>query len=186
VRLSDDDLATIAARDCAVAHCPASNAKLGHGVAPVVAMRAAGIRVGLGTDSVASNNRMDILDEARLAVLLARAWAASWDVFRAHDALAMATLGGARALGLDAEIGSLDVGKSADLAAFPLDGLHAQPVQDPESALLFASSGRGASLVTVAGRELVREGRLDRDVSADLTTVQGAARELRRFDGETI
>jgi 5-methylthioadenosine/S-adenosylhomocysteine deaminase len=124
---------------------------------------------------------MDILDEARLAVLLARASSGSWDALPAHRALEMATLDGARALGLDGEIGTLDVGKSADLAAFPLDGMHVRPVQDPESALLFAATGRGARLVTVAGREMVRDGRLVEDVSGDLATVRRAASDLRAW-----
>jgi 5-methylthioadenosine/S-adenosylhomocysteine deaminase len=128
---------------------------------------------------------MDILDEARLAVLLARATAGTWNGFPAHQALEMATLGGARALGMEADIGSLDTGKAADLAAFPLDALHTMPVQDPESALLFAGSGRGARLVTVAGRVLVRDGRLEQDVSADLEMVGRAALDLTRFGQES-
>ena len=184
VRVTGDDLALIAQRGCPVAHCPASNAKLGHGVAPLVSMLAAGVSVGLGSDSVASNNRMDILDEARLAVLFGRASAGSWEVLSARQALEMATLGGARALGIDGETGSLDAGKAADLAAFPLDGMHVTPVQDPESALLFATMGRGARLVMVAGRVLVRDGRLDHDISRDLATVREAAEALRIYGGE--
>jgi cytosine/adenosine deaminase-related metal-dependent hydrolase len=180
VHASGDDIRRIADADCAIAHCPASNAKLGHGVANLAGFLDAGIRVGLGSDSVASNNRMDILDEARLALLFGRAVGRKWNAFPATLGLELATMGGARALGLDSEIGSLDVGKSADLAAFPLDGPHAQPVQDPESALLFATSGRGATLVTVAGHELVRKGRLVRDITQDLATVRHAAAELRR------
>jgi 5-methylthioadenosine/S-adenosylhomocysteine deaminase len=167
--------------DCAIAHCPASNAKLGHGVANLAGFLDAGIRVGLGTDSVASNNRMDILDEARLALLFGRAVGQKWNAFPAVLGLELATISGARALDLDSEIGSLDIGKSADLAAFPLDGLHAQPVQDPESALLFATSGRGATLVTVAGNELVLDGRLVQDVAEDVVTVRQAAADLRRL-----
>ena len=181
VRATGDDIRRIADNDCAIAHCPASNAKLGHGVADLAGFLDAGIRVGIGSDSVASNNRMDILDETRLAMLFGRAIGRKWNTFPASRGLELATLGGARALGLDAEIGSLEVGKSADLAAIPLDGTHVQPVQDPESALLFASSGRGAALVTVAGVELVRNGRLVRDVTDDLATVRAAAADLRRL-----
>lgn len=181
VRTSGDDRRRIADSGATVVHCPASNAKLGHGVADLPAFLAAGIPVGLGSDSVASNNRMDILDEARLALLFGRAVARRWDVLPATLGLALATLNGAKALGLDGEIGSLDVGKSADLAAFPLDVVHGQPVQDPESALLFAISGRGATLVTVAGEELVRNGQLVRGIADDLTIVRQAATELKRF-----
>jgi 5-methylthioadenosine/S-adenosylhomocysteine deaminase len=180
VRVTANDLARVASRDCAVAHCPASNAKLGHGIAPLGSMLEAGIRVGIGTDSVASNNRMDVLDEARLAVLLARATAGSWEALPATRALELTTLGGAKALGLEGEIGTLEPGKAADLAAFPLDGLHTAPVQEPESALLFAGSGRGARLVTVSGKVLVRDGRLTRDISGDLATVSRAAEDLAR------
>jgi 5-methylthioadenosine/S-adenosylhomocysteine deaminase len=180
VRVTPADIARIRAHGCAVAHCPASNAKLGHGIAPLVAMLEAGVPVGIGSDSVASNNRMDLLDEARLAVLLARAAGGSWQALPAARALELTTLGGARALGLDSEIGSLEAGKAADLAAFPLDGIHTLPVQAPESALLFAGTGRGARLVTVAGRELVRDGRLTRDPAADLLAVRRAAEDLAR------
>ena len=182
VRASGDDIRRIADNDCAIAHCPASNAKLGHGVANLSGFLDAGIRVGLGSDSVASNNRMDILDEARLALLFGRAVGQKWNSFPATLGLELATISGARALGLDSEVGSLDVGKSADLAAFPLDGAHTQPVQDPESALLFAASGRGATLVTVAGNELVKGGRLVHDVSYDVATMRQAASELRSFE----
>jgi 5-methylthioadenosine/S-adenosylhomocysteine deaminase len=181
VQAGGDDIRRIADNDCAIAHCPASNAKLGHGVANLAGFLDAGIRVGLGSDSVASNNRLDILDEARLALLFGRAVGRNWNAFPATLGLELATISGARALGFDSEIGSLDVGKSADLAAFPLDGLHAQPVQDPESALLFATSGRGATLVTVAGNELVRNGRLAQDTSADQAVVRQSAADLRRL-----
>ena len=160
IRVSSDDVSEIARHDCAVAHCPASNAKLGHGIAPLTDFLRSGIRVGLGSDSVASNNRMDLLDEARLAILMQRARSARFDAISATSALELATLGGARALGLDSEIGSLDVGKSADLAAFPIVTPRSSPVFDPASALVFAASGAPATFVAVAGRPLVRDSRL--------------------------
>jgi len=181
VRADRDDIRRIADNECSVAHCPASNAKLGHGIANLAGLLEAKVVVGLGSDSVASNNRMDILDEARLAVLFGRAVERSWDSFPVTLGLELATVGGARALDLSSEVGTLEVGKSADLAAFPLDSLHAQPVQDPESALLFATSGRGAKFVTVAGEELVRNGRLIQGIEDDLTMVRQAATDLRRF-----
>jgi 5-methylthioadenosine/S-adenosylhomocysteine deaminase len=183
VRADEADLRSIAEHHCTVAHCPASNAKLGHGFADVAGMLERGIPVGLGSDSVASNNRMDILDEARLASLFGRVARGRWDAMPAAQVLALATIGGARALGLDAEIGTLEEGKAADLSAFPLDGLHAQPVQDPESALVFATSGRGASFVAVEGEVRVKDGRLVRDVSDDRGVVRAAAEDLRRFGG---
>lgn len=156
VRAEPDAIASIAAARCGVAHCPASNAKLGHGIAPVLEMLAAGVAVGLGSDSVASNNRMDILEEARLAVLFQRARSGSFDALPAHQALELATLGGARAIGLDHRTGSLDVGKAADLAAFPLADV--APTTDPEAAAVFAIAGRPASFVAVAGKPLVVDG----------------------------
>lgn len=159
VRLHGDDIALVAASGSPVAHCPVSNAKLGHGTSPIVELLHAGVVVGLGSDSVASNNRMDILSEARAAALAQRARTSRHDALLARDALMLATLGGARALGLEREIGSLEAGKSADLAAFALDGC-AAPVHDPEAAAIFALPGAVASLVVVAGRELVREGAL--------------------------
>jgi cytosine/adenosine deaminase-related metal-dependent hydrolase len=158
VRVDSEDIATMARHRCAVAHCPASNAKFGHGIAPLLPLIAAGIRVGIGSDSVASNNRMDILDEARLSVLIHRAATRRHDAFGAHDALQLATIGGARALGLDARIGSLEVGKDADLAAFRTDNARTIPTGDPYSAAIFALPGRSAELVTVKGRVLVERG----------------------------
>lgn len=159
VRVDSEDIATMARHHCAVAHCPASNAKFGHGIAPLLPLIEAGIRVGIGSDSVASNNRMDVLDEARLSVLIHRAATQRHDAFGAHDALQLATIGGARALGLDSRIGSLEVGKDADLAAFRTDIARTIPTGDPYSAAIFALPGRSAKLVTVKGRVLVERGR---------------------------
>ncbi|HEV2016913.1 MAG TPA: amidohydrolase family protein [Gemmatimonadaceae bacterium] len=159
VRVDDADIEIIARRRCAVAHCPASNAKFGHGIAPLLSLVSAGVRVGIGSDSVASNNRMDILDEARLAVLIHRAATQLHDAFGAHQALELATIGGARALGVDSRVGSLEPGKDADLAAFRTDIARTTPLGDPYSAAIFALPGRSAELVTVRGRVLVERGR---------------------------
>jgi 5-methylthioadenosine/S-adenosylhomocysteine deaminase len=158
VRADDVDIDIMARHHCAVAHCPSSNAKFGHGIAPILPFLAAGIRVGIGSDSVASNNRMDILDESRLAVLIHRATTRRHDAFGADEALELATLGGARALGLDARIGSLEVGKDADLAAFRADSARTTPIGDPYAAAVFALPGRSAELVTVRGKVLVERG----------------------------
>jgi cytosine/adenosine deaminase-related metal-dependent hydrolase len=159
VRVDDADIETIVRHECSVAHCPASNAKFGHGIAPLLPLMAAGINVGIGSDSVASNNRMDILDEARLAVLIHRAATRRHDAFGAHQALKLATIGGARALGIDSRVGSLEAGKDADLAAFRVDIARTTPVGDPYSAAIFALPGRSAELVTVRGQMLVQRGR---------------------------
>jgi len=159
VRVDAADIQIMARHRCAVAHCPASNAKFGHGIAPLLPIVDAGIRVGIGSDSVASNNRMDILDEARLAVLIHRAATERHDAFGAHQALELATIGGARALNLDSRTGSLEVGKDADLAAFTTDIPRTTPLGDPYSAAIFALPGRSATLVTVRGKVLVERGR---------------------------
>ena len=181
VRVDEKDITTIARRGCSVAHCPASNAKFGHGVAPILPMIAAGIPIGIGSDSVASNNRMDILDEARLAVLMHRGAARKHDAFGAHQALALATIGGAHALGLDQRIGSLEVGKDADLAAFNIDIPRTTPLGDPYSAAIFALPGRSAELVTVKGKVLVEGGKI-RGADAELTRrVQAAGAALTEW-----
>ena len=176
------DVHAIAASGCSVAHCPASNAKLGHGVAPLTDFLEAGIRVGLGSDSVASNNRMSILGEAWLAALQQRARIRRPGAVTAARAIRLATIGGARALGIDAEVGSLEVGKAADLAAFALDADRG-PLHDVESAVLFSLHDRPASLVVVAGTVLVRDGTLlDRDPGLP-KRVQRAADALQHWLG---
>jgi 5-methylthioadenosine/S-adenosylhomocysteine deaminase len=158
VHVDDSDRQAIASAGASVAHCPISNAKLGHGIAPLLELLDEGITVGLGSDSMASNNRMDLLEEARVAVLAQRIRTRRPDALPASLALELATLGGARALGLDTRIGSLEVGKDADLAAFPLpDGV---ADADPASLAIFALGGRPARFVAVAGTVRVREGRL--------------------------
>jgi len=136
-----------------VAHCPISNAKLGHGIAPLMELLDARIPVGLGSDSMASNDRMDLLDEARTAVLAQRARTHRPDVLPATQALHLLTVGGARALGLDARVGSLEPGKDADLAAFALP--ESMPDADPVALLIFGLVDRRAVLVTVKGQRLV-------------------------------
>ncbi len=158
VQTDERDVAAIARHDCAVAHCPISNAKLGHGVMPLVEMLGAGVRVALGSDSMASNNRMDLLAESRAALLAQRARARRCDILTAARALELATIGGATALGLADEIGSLTPGKSADLVAFAVPPQLA-PLYAPTDHLVHALSPH-VLLATVAGRPLVRDGAL--------------------------
>lgn len=180
VRLDERDVAAVARSRSSIAHCPVSNAKLGHGTAPLVELLDAGVPVGLGSDSVASNNKMDMLAEARAATLAQRARVGRHDVVCARDALHLATLGGARALGLADRIGSLEPGKSADLAAFPVhEG--GMPVHDVEAAVVFALPGVVASLVTVAGRELVRDGRVLGADPALGRRMEDTARRMREW-----
>ena len=180
VRASGDDVARIADAGCGVAHCPASNAKLGHGVAPLREILAAGARVGLGSDSMASNNEMDILGEARLAVLQQRARLGQPDAVPARAAVRLATLGGAEALRIDHEVGSLVPGKQADLVAFAADA-HGGPVHDPCAALVFAPGRVRASRVVVAGVERVRDGVVHGLDPAVAGRVRGTAARLAQW-----
>jgi 5-methylthioadenosine/S-adenosylhomocysteine deaminase len=127
VQVDEGDLARIAYHGCAIAHCPVANARLGHGSAPIVEARAAGVNVGLGTDSVASNNRLDLLEEARCAQLLQRARLHSSGALTGAELLRLVTIEGARTLGLEQRIGSLERGKDADLCAISLDAPHMIP-----------------------------------------------------------
>ena len=158
VRVDQRDVASIAGSQSSVAHCPASNAKLGHGIAPLDELLAAGVAIGLGSDSMASNNRMDILEEARLALLTQRARLGSFEMPEAVDVLELATVGGAHAIGVDSVVGTLEAGKQADLAAFSLDGIG--PVHDPIAATIFSVNGGRARFVAVAGKPLLRDGAL--------------------------
>jgi 5-methylthioadenosine/S-adenosylhomocysteine deaminase len=186
IRVDDADISTIARRGCSVAHCPASNAKFGHGIAPLLPLLAAGIPVGIGSDSVASNNRMDILDESRLAVLIHRGATRKHDAFGAHQALELATIGGARALGLDDRVGSLEAGKDADLAAFRIDLPRTTPIGDPYSAAIFALPGRSAELVTVRGKVLVEGGRGVKSDPALARRVQAAGDALGKWAARSV
>lgn len=159
VRVDAEDRARIAGAGAAVAHCPAANARLGHGVAPLAELLDQRVPVGLGTDSVASNNRLDIFEEARLAQLFQRARLCSGCLLTADELLRLATLDGARVLGLDGRIGSLEPGKDADLCAVSLAGAHVIPVHDPVSSLFHAARGPDVVLTAVQGRVLFRDGR---------------------------
>ena len=154
IRVDDDDIETLRIYEARVAHCPKSNAKLGHGRAPLAKFLQAGVVVGLGSDSVASNNTCDILEEARFATLLARA--------DGHDLTAAKLLAAAS--------GELNEGSQADLAIVSLTGVHQLPNYDPVATLIFASSGRDVILTVVAGREVYRDGRVTTVDEAQLRT----------------
>jgi 5-methylthioadenosine/S-adenosylhomocysteine deaminase len=149
------EIALLAQLGCSVAHCPSSNLKLASGISPVDKMLAAGINVGMGTDGAASNNRLDVFCEMRLAALLAKATSDDAETVPAHSALRMATLNAAQALGLEQTIGSIEPGKSADLCAVNLDSLDLAPCYDPASHLVYAAGREHVSDVWVAGRQLV-------------------------------
>ena len=192
INVDNADLELIKQSGSGIAHCPKSNAKLGHGRAPFQKFLAHGIHVGLGSDSVASNNTCDLLEEARFATLLARldpgsrpgasegvvtepgavatgyqsqlAMELAMEGVTANQSLFAATLGGARALGLENQIGALAEGMQADIIVVSLNGAQQQPVRDPAGALVFSSSGRDVVLTMVAGKEIYRDG--------DLSTVE--------------
>jgi 5-methylthioadenosine/S-adenosylhomocysteine deaminase len=161
IRVDDEDIETLKESGSKVAHCPKSNAKLGHGRAPLVKFVEAGVTVGLGSDSVASNNTCDLIEEARFAALFARnARGAENPFLTTSRMLAVATTGGAQCLGLEKGIGVLAEGYQADLVVVGLDGTHQLPVYDPATALIFASSGRDVLLTIIAGREVYRDRRV--------------------------
>lgn len=155
VHLSADDIALLAAQGCHVVHCPISNMKLGSGIAPVPALLASGVNVALGTDGAASNNRLDLFGEMRAAALLAKVATGDAAVLPAEQALRAATLCGARALGLDRDIGSLVPGKQADIVAVDLSLLDATPCYDPVSHLVHAVGRESVTDVWVAGQRVV-------------------------------
>jgi cytosine/adenosine deaminase-related metal-dependent hydrolase len=159
--VDEADLQTIKDNGAGIAHCPKSNAKLGHGRAPFEKFLRAGVSVGLGSDSVASNNICDLLEEARFAVLSARAGDISLQGKpSAKDALRAATEGGARAMRLADRIGVLEPERQADFTAISLSGVHQRPHYDPYSTLIFSSSARDVILTVVAGKEIYRDGRM--------------------------
>jgi cytosine/adenosine deaminase-related metal-dependent hydrolase len=152
VWVDEEEIELLARHDVAVAHCPRSNAVLGCGVAPLTDLRAAGLRVGIGTDSPASAPSLDMFEEVRSAVYAARARERRADALTAADALELATLGGARALGLDAEIGSLEPGKRADLTVVSFEGSPFLPWEDPVSAVVLGGSPARVLTTLVGGK----------------------------------
>lgn len=159
IHVDNADLETLESTQTKVAHCPKSNAKFGHGVAPFSRILRKGVTVGLGSDSVASNNTCDLFEEARFALLLARTSKTNTDQpLLTEDVLRTVTLGGAGAVGMHGKIGELRKGAQADFAVVSLKGNHQIPNYDPDTALIFSSSGRDVILTVVAGREVYREG----------------------------
>lgn len=173
VHLTPDEIALLAEHGCHVAHCPSSNLKLASGHAPIHALAQAGINIGLGTDSAASNNRLDMLAELRLAALLGKLGTRDAAALPAHQALEMATINAARALGLDAKIGSLEKGKRADITAINLNALELAPCYQPLSHITYAAGREHVSHVWVDGVLRVREGQLTSLDSADISARAG-------------
>ncbi|HUN92873.1 MAG TPA: TRZ/ATZ family hydrolase [Burkholderiaceae bacterium] len=157
VELSPAEIVLLAARGCTVAHCPASNLKLGNGIAPVAPLLQAGAHVAIGTDGAASNNRLDMLEELRLAALLAKGASRDATAAPAARMLQAATLDGARALGLEDELGSIEIGKAADVVALRLDDASVTPCYDVISQLVFAASREHVTDVWVNGVAVVQK-----------------------------
>ncbi|MHB0914754.1 MAG: amidohydrolase family protein [Thermoleophilia bacterium] len=152
VNVGPRDVEILAKNDVAIAHCPKSNAKLGCGVAPLPAFLEAGIRVGFGTDSPASSNIMDIFGEMRTAIFLHRAMRQDASILGAAECVQIATLGGARALGMEDAIGTIEPGKQADIIVVDMEFSHFTPIYDPYSALVYGASQEDVFFKMVAGR----------------------------------
>lgn len=157
VHLDATDIATLALHGASVVHCPSSNLKLASGLAPIAALLRAGVNVGLGTDGAASNNRLDMFEEMRLAALIGKVQANDAAAVNASQAFTMATLGGARAAGISQTTGSLEIGKAADLIAVSLQAPALQPMFDPVSHFVYVASRADVTHVWVAGKALVTE-----------------------------
>jgi 5-methylthioadenosine/S-adenosylhomocysteine deaminase len=179
------DIAILRSHQVAVSHNPESNMKLASGIAPVPEYLAAGVTVGLGTDGAASNNDLDMFEAMRIAALLHKVKTGDPQAVPAARALDMATIDGARALGLDKQIGSIEVGKRADLAVVSMASARQTPVYDPISHLVYASRGDDVRTVIVNGRVLMRERRmLTMDEAAVLAEARTLARAVRAAVGK--
>jgi 5-methylthioadenosine/S-adenosylhomocysteine deaminase len=151
VHLDEIEAKLLAEHGCSIAHCPSSNLKLASGIAPIAEYAAMDINIGLGTDSAASNNRLDMFAEMRLAALLAKGFSRDATAISAYQALEMATINGAKALGLDDKVGSIEIGKLADLTAVKLSDINMQPCFDPVSHLVYVAGREQVSHVWVNG-----------------------------------
>ena len=172
VNLDAREIAILAERGASITHCPSSNLKLGSGIADVRTLRDAGITVGIGADGAACNNRLDAFDEIRLAALLAASLHGP-GALTAWDALAIGTRDGAKALRLDADIGTIEVGKKADLIVLDLERL-AGPAGDPATRIVYGGGSRAVRDVIVDGRALVRD---FRPLTLDAAEVRARAAE---------
>ncbi len=181
VWVDKEGIARLARQSTNVVHCPSSNLKLGSGIAPIPEMLAAGCRVGIGADGAPCNNRLDAFTEMRLAALIQKPRLGA-EALPAAQALELATLGGARAMGLEAEIGSIEVGKRADLILLDLDGPHAQPeTADLVSRIVYSARATDVRHVIVGGRVVVRDGVLKtEDIAAIRRAANTQANKLQR------
>ena len=156
-QLSDDEIELIAQTGTHVLHCPESNLKLASGFCPTYRLQQVGVNIAIGTDGAASNNDLDMLAEMRTTALIAKAVSENASALPADEVLRMATINGAKALGLDADIGSIEIGKSADMAVVDLSGIENQPVYNPISQLIYSAGRENISNVWVAGNHLLKD-----------------------------
>ncbi|KAI9368657.1 hypothetical protein BJX61DRAFT_205720 [Aspergillus egyptiacus] len=160
VHLDDNDISLLARSGTHVAHCPTSNAKLASGICRVPDLQKAGVNIGVGTDGAPCNNTCDLLQEMKLAAIIHKSISYDPTAVPAEAVLEMATINGAKALGLDGRIGSLEVGKKADFVAIDARGIHMQPWFNPVSAVVYTATGRDVDVVVVDGRMVVKGGQL--------------------------
>lgn len=186
-RLDDADIARVARAGVHVLHCPASNLKLASGICRVADLDAAGVNVAIGTDGAASNNTLDMFAEMRLAALLAKGASGDPEAVPAERALSMATINGARALGQEAHIGSIEAGKCADLAAVDLSAMETAPVHHVISQLVYAACRRQVSDVWIAGRRVLEKGALT-TLDAERTVLEAEqwGRRLRETHQDNV
>ncbi len=179
-QLTTSEIDLLARHDVNIVHCPESNMKLASGICPVLALGESGVNVALGTDGAASNNNLDMLEEARSAALLSKVSTRDASSISAVDALEMATINGARLLGLESEIGSLEPGKSADLIAVDFSGFGFQPVYHPISHLIYVASGAHVSHTWINGQCLYQDRRFTHlDVGALRTRVDAWQEKIK-------
>lgn len=171
VHLDSTEIELFRQNKCHVAHCPSSNLKLASGIAPIAELQNAGVNIGLGTDGAASNNRLDIFSEMRLAALLAKAQSGHASTLSAYQALRMATFNGALALGLENTIGSLEIGKAADICAIDLSATEMQPIFDPIAHLVFVAGREQVNYVWINGKSCLKGKNLVPDVLKDLKNI---------------
>lgn len=160
VHLDDSDIKLLAESGTHVAHCPTSNAKLASGICRVPDLQKAGVNIGLGTDGAPCNNTCDMLQEMKLAAIIHKSISYDPRAVPAESVLEMATINGAKALGLQDRIGSLEIGKKADFVAVDVRGIHCQPWFNPVSAVVYTATGRDVDVVLVDGKIVVKGGEL--------------------------
>jgi cytosine/adenosine deaminase-related metal-dependent hydrolase len=160
VHLDDSDIQTLAETGTHVAHCPTSNAKLASGICRVPDLQKAGVNIGLGTDGAPCNNTCDLLQEMKLAAIIHKSTSYDPTAVPAEDVLEMATINGAKALGLDKDIGSLEVGKKADFVAIETRRIRMLPFFNPVSAVVYCATGADVDAVIVDGKIVVENGKL--------------------------